>query len=221
MGRWLVSFAFLVFAGAPVSAADPVADTYLDEDVAAIAYKAPPGRRGEVRAALNKRIQAQPHPVLLSHRAYLFLRAGDEANARRDFEHALTLAEHGSPSHRQVLWAYGWGLYDMGDVTSALASWQLCERLHGGRPGWVPYTYSLAYWTLGDAETALAWYTTAVRSNPAWGTRSGLAERTDHWQPEQQRQIQGLFAAWSTRAEAAPVQPSAGTAAADDAPPSR
>lgn len=211
---------FSVFACLPVAAAGPAADTYADEDVAATAYKAPPGRRGVVRAALNKRIQAQPHPVLLSHRAYLFLRAGDEANARRDFEHALTLAEHGSPSHRQVLWAYGWALYDMGDTTGALASWALCERLHGGRPGWVPYTYALAYWTLGDAETALAWYATAVRSNPAWGSRSGLAGRTDHWQPEQQRQIQGLFAAWSARTETAPVQPPAGTAAAGDTTPS-
>lgn len=71
----------------------------------------------------------------------------------------------------------------------------------------MPYTYALAYWTQGDAETALAWYDTAVRSDAGWGSREGMTERTDHWRPEQQRHIRGLFDAWSTHAAPAVASP--------------
>jgi len=199
---------WLACIAAPAIAAGPAAGLYTDPDVAAVAFHAAPGKKAELRNALNQRLRKEPrHPVLLSHRAYLFLRAGDEVNARRDFERALESAEPGSASHRQVLWAYGWALYDMGDVPAALASWTRSEQLHGGHPGWVPYTYALAYWTQGDAETALAWYDTAVRSDAGWGSREGMTERTDHWRPEQQRHIRGLFDAWSTRAAPAVASP--------------
>lgn len=204
--RTLQHFAWLVvlvcFFALPAQAALPEAEVYIDPDLSAAAYHAKPGRKGELRKTFDKRIQKNPRDVIaLSHRAYLFVRSGEFDLARRDFERALEVSKYGDPKYRQVLWAYGWALYDMQDIEGALSRWQLNEKMHGGRPFWAPYTYALAYWTLRDRETALAWFSTAVRSEPTLATAEGLKERMRVWRPEQKKEMQDLFVAWSERGE--------------------
>jgi tetratricopeptide (TPR) repeat protein len=189
--------AFFLLLAAPVQGALPEAEIYADDDRYAMAFHARPGRKAELRKYFDKRIKNNSRDVIaLSHRAYLFIRSEDFDLARRDFERALDVSKH-DPRHRQVLWAYAWGLYDMKDVEGALARWRETEKLHGGRPFWVPYTYALAYWTLRDRETALTWFSTNVRSEPEWGTREGFEDRIRHWRPEQKAEMRALFDAWS------------------------
>jgi tetratricopeptide (TPR) repeat protein len=188
----------------PVCAAVPAGQVYRDEDPSAMAIHAPPGRGAAFRTRLNTILAHNPDDVgALSHRAYLFLRAGDEARANRDFERALTASTYGSTAHRQVLWGYGWALYDMGKIDDALRIWQTCADLHGGRPHWVPYTFALAYWSKGDRASALAWYDVAVESFPKRGDPVDVVELTSRWRPEQRETMASLFAAWTAHRQAA------------------
>ena len=182
---------------------------YADDDPAAKAWQAPPGQKTKFRELLNAELRRHPRNVSARvHRAYLFDRAGDHAQARRDYDAALEAATPGGPEHRRVLWSRGWSRYDMGDVPGALRDWRECVRLHGGRPYWVPYTFALAYWTQGDSAQALAWYSAAAASHEPWGSEAGMSDKTRHWRPEQRERMQALFKAWSA-AEAQPVEPAA------------
>jgi tetratricopeptide (TPR) repeat protein len=113
--------AFFLLLAAPVQGALPEAEIYADDDRYAMAFHARPGRKAELRKYFDKRIKNNSRDVIaLSHRAYLFIRSEDFDLARRDFERALDVSKH-DPRHRQVLWAYAWGLYDMKDVEGETA----------------------------------------------------------------------------------------------------
>ncbi len=176
----------------------PAASAYEDDDGSAVGFRPPPGQAVAFRKLLNREIQVHPKNVVaLTHRAYLYIRTGNNDEALRDFDQALKVADYGSLLHRQVLWAYGWALYDLGRFDAALKSWRLCVKLHGGHPFWAPYSYALVYWTAGEQQAAVAWYSTAVRSNAQWGTQDGVNERTAHWRPNQKVMQQATFEAWS------------------------
>ena len=170
---------------------------YDADDPAAKAWQAPPGRKAKFRELLDAELRRNPRNVSARvHRAYLFDRAGDHAQAQRDYDAALEAATPGGLEHRHVLWSRGWSRYDMGDVGGALQDWQECVRLHGGRPYWVPHTFALAYWTQGDSAQALAWYAAAAASYAPWRTEAGMTDKTRHWRPEQRERMQALFEAW-------------------------
>ena len=200
MIKWMFALICLVAptpAHALNSVEPPSASAFEDEDGSAIAFRPPPGRATEFRKMLNHEIQMHPKNVIaFTHRAYFYIRTGNNDEAVRDFDHALQVADYGSALHRQVLWAYGWALYDLDRVEEALQAWRLCVKLHGGNPFWVPYSYSLAYWTAGERDAALAWYSTAVRSNAQWGNQAGVSERIARWRPHQKEQMQAMFDFW-------------------------
>lgn len=205
-GRGVLLLVLSCCAGPVALAADPalVPAPYTDEDPAAKAWHAPPGRKARFRELLNEELQRHPRNVVARvHRAYLLDRAGEHERARRDYDAALEAAPPNGLEHRHILWSRGWSRYDTGDVAGALEDWQENVRLHGGRPSWVAYTFALAYWTRGDRDEALAWYDAAVASDRKWGTEAGMVERTRHWRPEQRERIQALFALWKTRRAAA------------------
>ncbi len=175
----------------------PAAAVYADADPPAIGIQSGPGRSADFRKKLNSILSRDPENVVaLSHRAYLYARSGHEALARRDFDRALEASTYGDAEHRQVLWSYGWALYDMKDVDGALRLWESCAELHRGHPFWVPYTYALAYWSKGDLATAFAWYDVAAQSNPQRGDAVGVVKLTERWRPEQRKQMAALFDAW-------------------------
>ena len=173
---------------------------YSDSDPAASYLGIPPGGRQAVRQAVNAAIRKDPrNAVALSHRAYLFVDSGDLKRARRDFDAALASAEPGSDPARNVLWSRGWANYDLGEVDAALADWEQALALHGGHPYWATYTLALGYWTRGDADAALAWYSAAVEAVPVMGTAAGMEQRIRHWRAPQQLHMRALFAAWKAR----------------------
>ncbi len=190
----------LLASGEALAARGPDPGLYRDDDPAASYLRIPPGSRQAFRKGINAAIQKNPrNSVALSHRAHLFLEGGDVERAKRDFDAALANAEPGSEYARNTRWSRGWANYDMGDVDAALADWEQAVEWHGGHPHWATYTLALAYWTLGDADTALAWYDAAVAAMPVMRTEAGLEGRIKHWRAPQQLQMRTLYTAWKAR----------------------
>lgn len=198
---------FLALVIAPALAQQPTAlpvslpqGAYTDADDAAQYLSPPPGMRARLRDRVNATLRENPrNSVALTQRAYFYLRDGDAASARREFDAALAAAPPGSVHLRHVLWSRGWAGYEMGDHAAALADWERAMALHGGHPYWAAYTIALLYWTAGQQDVAFAWYGAAATSHPDWGNAAGVEARTRRWTPVQQDRMRALFAAWAAR----------------------
>ena len=170
---------------------------YRDRDPAAMGYHARPGQKNKLRNAVRRTLKKDPQNVAaLSQRAYWHAESGDIESAQRDYEAAMAASTDNPANRARVHWSRGWSRYGQGDVPGALADWSQAERLHGGHPFWVPYTYALAYWTLGDQDRALTWYDVAVASNPSWGDEAAMKKRSSFWKDREKEKLQALFAAW-------------------------
>ena len=190
----------LLLLASESSMPDAASVRYADPDPAASYMSIPPGRRAAFRKMVNAAIQKNPrNSVALSHRAYLFAESGDPVRAKRDFDAALESAGQDDVYKRHVLWSRGWVNYDLGSTDLALEDWGKAEQLHGGYPYWVPYTYALAYWTMGAKPLALQWFDVTVRAMPEWGQDAGFEQKIKHWRPQQQTQMRALFAEWRSR----------------------
>ena len=96
-----------------------------------------------------------------------------------------------------MYWNYGWALFAGGEARGAISQWMQAERLHGGRPEWVPTTYAMGLWAAGEKDLALQFYRAAVRSFPRrWGVAAGVQEATRGWTPKQKLTIEQVYAAW-------------------------
>lgn len=173
---------------------------YIDDDLAATYLPTPPGDRARFRRAINASIQKNPRNVsALSHRAYLFMESGDLKRARRDFDAALAASEPGGPHERHVLWSRGWASYEQDDYAATFADWQRAIALHGGEPYWAAYSLALLYWTTGQSDLAMQWFSTAAAADRKWRTADGVADQIKRWAPPQRERMQALFAAWEQR----------------------
>lgn len=201
--RALLLSVLLVCASASADAAEPLPalqpeGVFDDEDPAANYLVPPPGKRARFRQMVNAAIQKNPrNSVALAHRAYLFIEGGDHARAKRDYDAALAAAEPGSMHEANVLWSRAWASYEQGDYAATFSDWQREIELHGGRPFWAAYSLALLYWTTGQSELALAWYSAAATADGTWRDADGVARKTRKWSPSQQERMQALFAAWS------------------------
>lgn len=181
---------------------------YADPDEAARAAHAQPGMNGRMRESLNRTIRQNPRNLAaLIQRAYLFHASGDLEEGDRDFLRALELGRDEPLVQRRALWSLGWSALNRDQAPDAIEYWRLSIALHGGRPFWQPYTLAVAYWQLGDRETALAWYAAAAFSNPDWRTAEGVASRGTHWRDKERAAANALFAEWSARRGGAPATP--------------
>lgn len=171
---------------------------YSDQDPGARYYPHLPGGRSQLRQAVNAALRKNPrNATALAQRAYLFMEGGDLARARRDFDTALAAAEPGSAQAANVLWSRGWASYDMGDYPATFSDWQSAIALHGGRPFWAAYSLALLYWSAGQPELAIDWYSAAVDADRAWSDEEGMADKTKKWSPSQRERMTALFEAWS------------------------
>lgn len=158
------------------------ADEYTDPDPSASAIHPGPGRFANFRRAIDAHLRKNPRNVTaLAQRAYIHYATGYLEHGERDYTRALELSADDPMLQRRVLWSWGWSLWIAEQPQAALRQWQLAEKQHGGHPFWVPYTYALVYWQLGQKELALAYYAAAVRSDARWGNAAGFAEKTGHW----------------------------------------
>lgn len=196
----------------PVSTEAP----YADADPAARANPLPligeTTRSGAVRdrlRAVERSLERYAdHPFLLAELGYLRHKMGQHDVAEADYARAKAMAANDNLQLRRVNWSHGWALFDAGLYPAALASWEEAERLHGGRPFWVPYTRMLAEWQMGNRDRAVASYALAVKSNPTWGREQGLAKRTAHWPKSQFDVAAAVFRAWSNTSPASVSQAS-------------
>jgi tetratricopeptide (TPR) repeat protein len=194
------------FIAALLLAAPPVPDapgpSYTHDDPAAIAP--PIERRADrrdlmrIEQRLAQQVRAQPeHIGLRATLGYVQALRGKDREAAASYAGALARAADDAELRRHVLWSRGWALIDLGEPHAALAAWREAERLHGGAPYWVPYTYAIGLWAAGEHGAALRWYAAAVRDYPAeWGTRQAMERSTAAWQPKERALAKAVFAAW-------------------------
>lgn len=181
----------------------PPAPRYMQLDAAARALKSPSGSRGAVRSRLNAALARNPRNAsLLIDRAFFLFSGGDKNEAERDYARAMTLVPADDELVRRALWAWGWSLFNGGDDARALEKWQKAAEHHGGQPYWVPYTYPLALWRMGQKELALDYFHAAVASEPSWGNPAGFAENTRHWQDVERNTGSEVLQAWIARSQA-------------------
>lgn len=194
-------------AGSPEASAPAL---YTDRDVAARAAPLPilgeSTRSGARRDRLRTIERALGHfgeqPFLLTERGYVRHQLGQRDAAEADFARAKVLSANDAVQSRRVHWSHGWAMFDAGHYPAALEAWAEAERLHGGRPFWVPYTRMLAEWQLGRRDLAMALYATAVNGDASWGAERGLAAKTANWPKSQSDVAAAIHHAWRESAQA-------------------
>jgi len=207
MSLVLRSFALLLlFAAAPLAAqtaaALPVpAESYGEDDPAAVRPRAIDPADARARQMLEQVLQYDPENVSARiQNANLMIARGMRQRGLGEYEYVRRLAQSDPVKLRQVTWNYGWALFETGDARRALAEWMEAERLHGGRPIWVPTTYALGLWVAGDRDLAVQFYRAAVNSNPRrWGEERGLAEATRAWSANEKVAIEAVYGAWRSQ----------------------
>lgn len=173
-------------------------EAYGEDDPAAVRPKSIDPTDARAREMLEQILQYDPENVSARiQNANLMIARGMRQRGLGEYEYVRRLAGNDPKLLRQVVWNYGWALFETGDARRALAEWMEAERLHGGRPIWVPTTYALGLWVAGDRDLAVQFYRAAVNSNPRrWGEERGMSEATRNWSPNEKVAIEAVYAAW-------------------------
>jgi tetratricopeptide (TPR) repeat protein len=197
-----VLLAFLLVAATALQAQAPKlpvpSETYGEDDPAAVRPKPIDPTDVRARQMLEQVLQYDPENVSARiQNANLMIARGLRQRGLGEYEYVRRVAQQDPKKLRQVIWNYGWALFETGDARRAMAEWMEAERLHGGQPAWVPTTYAVGLWVAGDRDLAVQFYRAAVNSNPRrWGEERGLAEATRAWAPNEKVAIDAVYAAW-------------------------
>lgn len=121
---------------------------------------------------------------------------GRRDEAIRLYNLALRFPDNDRPIDR-VQWSYGWGMFALQDYGCALARFEAARAASPDTVSWLPQTFAVVYWRLGDKERALEWYRVAVRNlATCWAAPKSVAYCTRHWRPHEQRAVLEVNAAW-------------------------
>lgn len=182
----------------PPSRLEP-AERYSERDLATV-WLPLPGDSGLYLAWADSVVAADP--AQFDHRlerAFLRSRQGDHQAAEADFRFLAAREDLNPFQRRRVHWNYGWALLEVDQPVEALRQWQFAEQGHGGRPDWVPLSYALALWRIGEHDRALRFYSAATRTDPRLTSADGLAERVGDWSVLPKETASALFEAWINR----------------------
>jgi tetratricopeptide (TPR) repeat protein len=173
-------------------------EAYGADDPAAVSPKRIDPTDNRARQMFEQVLQYDPENVNARiQNAELLIGRGVRQRGLDEYAYALRLAGSDPLKQRTVYWNYGWALFAGGEGRGAVTQWMQAERLHGGRPAWVPTTYAMGLWMAGEKDLALQFYRAAVRSFPRrWGVASGMQEATRGWTPKQKQVIEEVYAAW-------------------------
>jgi tetratricopeptide (TPR) repeat protein len=197
---WVLAFGAL--AAEPRTEVPPPAAKYLDPD---------PFARSDQTVDLNsmdnplkgldERIaEGSTDFHLWVERGYLKADRGDAKGAEADYAHAIALAAKDKRHLRFAHWSHGWALLGLGQPEAALAAWRETEKLHGGHPYWLPYTYAMGLWAAGRNDEAVAYYAAAARSFPErWGERAAVKTHSSKMKVEEQALLLEVFSEWEQR----------------------
>ena len=189
-------------AAAPIAAASDHANAYQRLPAANARYRdGDPNARAEPRlnpevdqhAALVARAAQGPSVSAedLARQGYLLSLRGDRDGAIATLDEARTRF----PDNGRVYWTLGWVWLNLDEPAAALAAWQEAERIHGGRPAWVPYSKAIALIALNDEEAAIAWWQVARRTLPYQLGSAKRALRTfSYWRPKERALLERLIA---------------------------
>jgi tetratricopeptide (TPR) repeat protein len=197
----LLAAALLAVFVAPLQAQQPLpraSESYGEDDTAAVRPKPIDPTDVRARQMLEQVLQYDPENVSARiQNANLMIARGLRQRGLGEYEYLRRLAGQDPKKLRQVVWNYGWALFETGDARRAVAEWMEAEKLHGGHPIWVPTTYAVGLWVAGDRDLAVQFYRAAVNSNPRrWGEERGLTEATRAWTPNEKLAIEAVYAAW-------------------------
>lgn len=194
------------FVAAPaLPIATTPAPSYPHEDPAAMAQvtreSRDPRANQRVLAKLDAAIERDPsHVGLRASRAHHYAMLGQGDLSEADYARAMMLARDNPVLKRHVSWSWGWARLALDDPREALVHWRDAERLHGGLPHWVPYTYALALWQLDRRDLAVAYYDAAARSFPLkWGNRAGVRKSTALWRTRERELLDEVYVEWAAR----------------------
>ena len=173
-------------------------EAYGEDDPFAVAPKRIDPTDNRAKQTLEQILQYDPDNVNARiQNAELLIGRGVRQRGLDEYAYALRLAGTDEKKLRTVYWNYGWALFHGGEARGAVTQWMQAERLHGGRPEWVPTTYAMGLWAAGEKDLALQFYRAAVRSFPRrWGVAAGLQEATRSWTAKQKLTIEQVYAAW-------------------------
>jgi len=204
----IVLLALILFAAPAAHAADPrteipaPAAKYLDPDPFARSDQTVDlGAMDNPLKGLDERIAADPEDFhLWVERGYLKADRGDVKGSDADYAQALKVAAKDPRQLRFAHWSHGWALLGLERPEAALAAWRESEKLHGGHPYWLSYTYAMGLWAAGRQDEAVAYYAAAARSFPErWGERRGVKTHSQKMKPEEQALLLEVFAEWEAR----------------------
>lgn len=187
------------FAAEARTAVPPPAEKYLDPDPFSRADQTVDlnGMENPLKG-LDARIAADPTDFhLFVERGYLKADRGDVKGAQADYAQAVKAAGDNAHELRFAHWSHGWALLGLELPEASLAEWRESEKLHGGHPYWVPYTYAMGLWAAGRNDEAVAYYAAAVRSFPErWGSRETVRTHSSKMKPEEQALLLAVFNEW-------------------------
>ncbi|HFF2829281.1 tetratricopeptide repeat protein [Stenotrophomonas geniculata] len=118
---------------------------------------------------------------------------------------ALKEAPAQSSAGRSVRWNYGWELLRQGKPEAALEQWLSSAGNARSKPSWVPPTYALALWRMGQKQEAVQWYAAAVRTEPSqWSTSANYAQLLPQWRDDERASLAEVQQAWAAAPPAWP-----------------
>ncbi|KPG89752.1 hypothetical protein AN993_00455 [Stenotrophomonas maltophilia] len=171
---------------------------YFDNDPAATPMVAVQGEGDDLVAQLVKlrergrRFQRTLRPLLLCAGAQ-----GRGELAEQLYGEALKEAPAQSSSGRSVRWNYGWDLLRQGKAEAALEQWLVSASNARTKPTWVPPTYALALWRMGQKQEAVQWYAAAVRTEPTqWNTTANYGQLLPQWREDERASLAEVQQAW-------------------------
>lgn len=127
---------------------------------------------------------------------YLAAADGDRREAIRLFDLAVRFPDNDQPIDR-VQWSYGWGMFALGDYACALARFEAARQASPDTIAWLPQTFAVVYWRLGERQRAVDWYAVAVQNSAAcWVDPRSAAHCTRRWRPYEQRTLLEVTVAW-------------------------
>lgn len=172
--------------------------SYPDPDPAGGVYPEMDPTEPGLEATLNSAIRrSRDNPVPLAQRGMMFFLQGVRTRGQRDFDRAFAIGEPGSPQLRYAHWSYGWAMLSIGEHATAVSHWQRAGDLHPGNPEWLPATLAVGLWSMGERETALAFFDVAAREQPGrWGSAEAVNATTAGWRPNERLAAQSLHDHW-------------------------
>lgn len=187
-------------AGCAGTSAPPFAGPSIAPASVACAPPAAPGRPPAPAAeqtVARVLVSADPETATsLVNRGWDKSRDGERDAAVALYELALKRPDSNMPAER-IQWSYGWAMFNLQDHTCALAHFDAARQAAPEQARWVPQTFAVTYWQMGERDVALRWYDEAAKNEPGcWIDAKAAARCTRHWQRQERRALGELLTAW-------------------------